>query len=190
MARAVKPIDDRGEAQPADLVVHWAKRARRSESAHYQAAARLELWHSLLTGAAVVLSAVTASGLFASSKTSGGPYRVTFGVLGILAAVVGGLDRGQHFAERSEKHRQAGALWAVIVNNTEELSLATHKLTQRDFDGLSKLMDDTTSKSPQLPQRIFIRSELEATYLYPHYGYPPKRDWKKLWLARQPAQPR
>jgi hypothetical protein len=179
MARIRGTVDDHGDAEPAELVERWGKRARRSESAHYQAAARLELWHALLTGTAVVLSAVTASGLFASSGHNSGAYRIFFGVLGILAAIVGGLDRGQRFAERSEKHRQAGAMWSVVVNNTEEFSLTTHRLVKSDFDGLRKVMDDTTSRSPQLPQRIFVRSELEATYLYPHYGKRRKR--RSLW---------
>jgi conflict system pore-forming effector with SLATT domain len=176
------------EDGPDRLVALWCKRARRSESAHYQTAARYSRNHSLLTGATVVLSSVTASGLFASHNSST-TYKVTFGVLGILAAVVAGLDKGQRYAERSEQHRAAGARWAVIVNGTEELMLraTAHRVTDRDFNALRKLMDDTTAHSPQLPQNIFIRNDLEDTYLsafHPEPRHPVLRRAMRRMLRR------
>jgi hypothetical protein len=175
------------EASGDQLIAIWAARARRSESAHYQTAARYARYHTVLTSASVVLSSVTASGLFAS-RGSSAPYRVTFGVLGILAAVVAGIDRGQRFAERSEQHRSSGAQWAVIVNATEELTLrpSSQKVSERDFDELRKRMDETTAHSPQLPQTAFVRNEVEDTYLYPHYAPKLQRTWKRLWLWPRP----
>jgi hypothetical protein len=114
-----------------------------------------------------VLSSVTASGLFASRTTSG-PYHVTFGVLGILAAIVAGLDRSQRYAERGEQHRVAGAAWAVIVNETEELVLRRRVagLSEHDLDALRKRMDETTQRSPSVPQGVFDEEKLEETYLF------------------------
>jgi hypothetical protein len=171
---------------PEPLVGLWSDRARRSEAAHYQTAARYSLYHSVLAFGAVALSAVTASGLFASTKHTNGPYRVTFGVLGILAAVVAGLDRGQRFAERSEQHRAAGAKWAVIVNATEELSLRPpHRLSAKDFDAMRSQLDDTTGHSPALPQWVFDRNRLGECYLA---AYQPRRSRLRRRLRKWAAR--
>lgn len=184
------PMAREPDAPPEQLVALWCKRARRSESAHYQTAARYSVNHTVLTTAAVVLAAVTASGLFASDSRSAA-YRVTFGVLGILAAVVAGLDKGQRFAERSEQHRAAGARWAVIVNATEELRLrpTTQRISERDFNDLRKRMDDTTAHSPQLPQSIFVRNGLEDTYLCAFHPQPRRGFWRSTWRkVRKPGR--
>src|SRR4051794_34138200 len=123
------------------LVELWGDRARRSEGAHYQTAARYSSTHTFLTLIAVALSAVTASGLFASNAHSDGAstaYNVTFGVLGIIAAIAAGVDRGQRYAERSEQHRAAGAGWAIIVNTTERRlqDLEDGPLTAKVFEQL------------------------------------------------------
>ncbi|MBV9872097.1 MAG: SLATT domain-containing protein [Frankiaceae bacterium] len=145
----------------------WATRARRSERAHYITAARYAKLHSLLTNAAVILSSVTASGLFASRSQSGW-YYIGFGVLGIIAAIVAGIDRSQRYAEQAERHRVAGAGWSVLVNETEELALRrkTNGLKESDLDGLRKQMDDITGRSPSLPEWVFKGEDLEGTYLF------------------------
>jgi hypothetical protein len=167
------------------LVGLWAIRARRSESAHYQTAAKYSVYHSLLTGATVVLSAITASSLFASHGHNSGVYHVSFGIVGIMAAIVAGLDKGQRYAERSEQHRTAGAAWAVIVNTTEELVLRpSHRpISRHDFDGLSKKMDDTTAHSPQLPQAVFIGNGLEASYLFGRRPDDPNKPRRQHWWS-------
>jgi hypothetical protein len=129
------------------------------------------VWHTTLTTTGIVLSSVTASGLFASRSTSG-IYHITFGALGIIAAIVAGLDRSQRYAERAEQHRVSGAGWAVIVNATEELVLRRKGagLKDSDLDALRKRMDEVTQRSPQLPQSVFKDEHLERTYLFGNAG--------------------
>lgn len=165
------------------LIDLWGMRARCSEAAHYDMAAsylRRDRWLSL---AVVVISLVTGSGIFATYSTSvPKSYRFVFGGISLLAAVLAGVSRSLRYSEEAQQNRQAGALWAPIVNSAERLratiasanapgrgSSRGAALTDdiaREMDALQAQMDGATRHSPSIPQHFFNKHGLARTFYW------------------------
>ncbi len=176
--RSPLPTADQIDPEEARRLVDlWGMRARCSEAAHYDMAAsylRRERWLSL---AIVIISLVTGSGIFATYSTSvPKSYRIVFGGISLLAAVLAGVSRSLRYSEEAQQNRQAGALWAPIVSSAESLQADIASGAPADFIGpqveaLRAQMDKATSKSPSIPQHFFKKHGLASTF----YWQPPRR---------------
>ena len=155
--------------QAKEIVDHWGERARRSQQAHYLVATRYSARQAALTLAIIVLTAFTGSTLLAALPTNNTQLKLALGGVSILAAALAGLDRSKRYLENAEKHRVAGAAWNGIVHTTEILGVQLpQEVPNIDaaVDALGKSIDAVTSSSPQIPERLFKRLNIDGTYIY------------------------
>jgi len=160
-----------GQLDASQLVNLWGKRARRSEAAHYGIAASYLRRNQFLSFTVIALSAITGSGIFATlSTTEPKPTRFAFGVIGILTAVLAGMNRSLRYGERAEENRQAGARWAPVVNSAEKLltRLAVDPSDEvaKQIDILKGQIDDVSQRSPSIPQAFIKKNGIMDAYLW------------------------
>jgi hypothetical protein len=154
-----------------ELINLWGKRARLSEAAHYGIAASYLRRNQWLSFTVIVLSATTGSGIFATlSSAAPKPARIAFGVIGILTAVLAGLNRSLRYGERAEENRQAGARWAPVVNSAEELLSSLAALTPaqvaEQVDTFKGQIDAVAQHSPSIPQAFIKKNGIADAYLW------------------------
>jgi hypothetical protein len=171
-----------------NLVDLWGTRARRTEAAHYQIAASYLRRNQYLSFAVIVLSATTGSGSFATLSTSAPKpvLRFVFGVIGIVAAVLAGLNRSLRYGERAEENRQAGSRWALIVSSAEKVITGLQANTNipdadlaKQIDDLKSQIDDAGQRSPSIPQGFIKKAGVSDAY---RWKLPSRR-------ASRPSQP-
>ena len=158
-----------GDEQLTLLQCYWGPRARTTEKVHYRIATTYAFFRNAISLAIVILSAFTASTLFATLSNTHSSWKIALAIVSILAAVLAGIDRSTGFATRAENHRRAGADWCPIVNSIERAraQLPQHPVPSADIDKIDAEMAETTKKSPYIPEHYFKRYKLGATYMDP-----------------------
>jgi hypothetical protein len=150
------------------MLWHWGRRARLSQQAHYWVATSYSRFQSRISALLIVLTVVTGSTLFATFSEKNAPFFLAGAILSMVSAAVAGFDRSQRYLENAEKHRQAGAAWTSIVQQTELLveQLPDHPPTEARIDAIGKQIDSVTAKSPQIPERVFNRFKIGETFVF------------------------
>jgi predicted permease len=104
------------------LLGEWATRNMVALEAHYNAArsfANLNYWIGI---PAVIFAAIVGTSVFASLKKDVDIYiKITIASFSIIAAILSALQTFLKYNERSEKHRLAGARYAAIKREIEQL---------------------------------------------------------------------
>jgi hypothetical protein len=139
----------------------WLKRAREAQMSHYDMATLL-LKRS--RGFGILVTAVTAfvgTSVFASLDVANVSRTVTI-ALGVVSAAAAALSALQTFlrdAERSERHRWAGARYGALRRHIEAL-LATGVQAHGalELDSLRDELDRLAEDSPNVPERRFFRT--------------------------------
>ena|ERR1017187_3923869 len=153
------------------IVDHWGCRARNSQKAHYLVATKYSRYQAYVTIGLVVLTAFTGSALFATLSNQNSNFQLALAILSVASAALAGFDRSQRFLENAEKHRQAGAAWTNVVQQTELLWEQLPTNPPQDLDSriaaIGKQMDEVTAKSPQIPERVFRKCQIGQTYVFP-----------------------
>lgn len=153
------------------IIEHWGCRARNSQKAHYLVATMYSRYQAAITIGLVVLTAFTGSALFATVSNKNTNFQLALAVLSVVSAALAGFDRSQRFLENAEKHRQAGAAWTSVVQQTELLweRLPINPPLDLDLriDAIGKQIDEVTAKSLQIPERVFRKCQIGQTYVFP-----------------------
>ena len=149
----------------------WDCRARRSQKAHYLLATKYTFRQGLITFGLIVISATTGSALLVTLSANNRAVNLSLAIVSIVSAALAGLDRAKRYLENAEKHRVAGANWTPVLQAIEQLAaqLPAHPPVnvQDQLTQISQQMDDVTKKSPQIPERVFQRLEIDQCYMHP-----------------------
>lgn len=142
----------------AELLADWRRRCRESQCSHYAAADRLFKRNRYIGIPAVVLSAVLGTGVLASQHFLEPGWRIFTGLIGVSAAVLTALQINLNLSERAERHRSAGARFAGVRREIEQLLTLGPEADgghRRDLDRIRERMDALAEQSPTLPPDLW-----------------------------------
>jgi hypothetical protein len=145
-----------------ELLSSWGRRVEAAKHAHYLLATRLRRRNLWLGIPAVVVSAVVGTSLFASlaSETNDLPpeLRLSIGGLSVAAAALSAMQTFLRFAERSERHVQAGDWYASIkrkIDQTGVLPPSERGDPKQVLSDLRKEMSQAGQTYPQVGEAIW-----------------------------------
>jgi hypothetical protein len=148
--------------QETDLAREWGKRAAAAQHAHYYLATNLRRRNLALGIPVVILTAIVGTALFGSlaASTETFPVWVRFavGTISIVAAVLAATQTFLRFAERSERHAQAGDWYSAIRREIDELlALPIEKRgeSKRTLDGLRKEFNKAGQTYPEIGEETW-----------------------------------
>lgn len=148
-----------------ELLKLWRERANKSAAAHYRVASSRFYWNRWLSAIVVFATTFVGSGLAVTlSKQNSQFVEATLAVLGVLAAILAGLQRVLSLAEMAERHRAAGAHWDAIFNSMCLLAASGTAPPMACLEELKKEMDDLVARSPSIPEGMFKKVSLKDTY--------------------------
>jgi hypothetical protein len=143
------------------LLVSWQRLAAAAQHAHYQLATKLRGRNLLLGVPTVVCAAVVGTSLFATlNRSESLPVmaRATIGTLSVVAAVLAAVQTFLRFAERAERHVQAGDWYSAIKRDVDELLAlpSGDRGTPKEvFDRLRKDLNKAGQTYPAIGERTW-----------------------------------
>ena len=99
------------------LIGDWRFRIQRMQTAHYQAAMKLDKQRVWFGSVSVVFSSIVGSAIFveiSEATRMDTKLGIALGLMSITAASLSGLQTFFNFGERAENHRKAGAKHAEL----------------------------------------------------------------------------
>lgn len=138
------------------LLIAWKKRAAAAQHCHYFLSTRLHRRNLWLGIPVVILSTVVGTSLFATLADPKAdipvPIRITVGLVSVLAAVLAAIQTFLRFAERSERHAQAGDWFSAIRREIEELEAIPPERRGNPRTVLAGLRRDVNKAGQTYPQ--------------------------------------
>jgi len=130
---------------------------------HYDAAnrcERLNLWFGIPV---VALSACVGTSIFSALGLESAPppwAKILVGCVSLLVAVLAALQTFLKYSERGEKHRIAGASFAALHKEIDQMLVLSptddHKLGAA-MTSLRTRWDELSKESPTIPPKIYAR---------------------------------
>jgi hypothetical protein len=152
---------------PVALLELRLRQARASEAAHYRRGSILAKSNTWLTLIVTVTTAFVGSSLFALvGQRATDPWKLTLASMGLVAAVLAGLQRALNLGQEGERNRATGAKWERIFNTAVDALTETsdEQALRTALANITKSIDAVVADSPQLPQRAFYRAGLQRIY--------------------------
>ena len=166
---ADRTLTDEDRRQIQALLDEWLARARVALSAYNNATTRTVASERRLGVPAVILSALVATGVFATlQKDPAIGWRIATGVIAVLAAVLGALQTFLRQAERAEQYREAARSYGRIRRRIERARLfppTTQGEAEQLLDELGNALAEAARGKPNLPQRIWDRAEFKIKHV-------------------------
>ncbi len=166
----------------ARVLRSWLTRCRIALKAYNNATTRTVAAERRLGVPAVVLSALVATGVFATLESHPDVgWRIATGIVAALAAVLTALQTFLRQAERAEQFREAARGYGRMRREIERVQLLP-PTTREDADevlaSLAAELADTSRGKPNVPQSIWDRAE------YLVKGTCDARGWRalRLWM--------
>ncbi len=161
-------------AQP--VVGAWYRRARESQFAHYEAAARYVSLSRLLGVPSVLLSAAAGTTLFATLQEEGAPpgLRLAVGLITLCAAILTALQTFLGFGGLADKHRNAAALYGAVRREIEQhqaLPPSSREGVQSAMAQLRGRLDEIASSAPDVPARTWKRAQAAIAHTSRPQGF-------------------
>jgi hypothetical protein len=156
------------------LVLTWYRRARHAQVAHARAASETRRLHLLLGVPTVVLGTVVGSTIFATmNQRSATVLQVATGLLSLASAVLAALQTFLRLEERARDHETASRAFGALRRDLGELGAISGRsrpeLVSR-LDSLRRSYDETSSTTPNVPQRIWNSlSDASNEYFPPEF---------------------
>jgi hypothetical protein len=152
------------------LLASWGADAKARHDAHRNANIRLRRWHFLLGVPALVLSALVAIVVFATTQRAlPVEAMMVIGAVGVCAAVLTACQTFLRCSDRAEQHRQVSAEYEGIANRCE-LLCAMYQSIPADDDRMNGLRDACTaaqetmaslaSRRPEVSERDQMRRDV------------------------------
>lgn len=140
---------------PEELIDEWRRGLRISHRAHYEAAKHYEHLHWGLSLPAIVISASLGTTVFAGLQNSNlSGMKTVVAILSILTVALTSLQGALRLAERSERHKSAGAQIGEVRRALEEQLVLGH-LDEETLTDLRKKWDAADRQAPTIPSRIY-----------------------------------
>ena len=139
-----------------DLAKIWYKRAEACHKCHFLAAHRYSRYNYFVGIPTIRFTTVVGTSVFASLSSDSRSITATVavGFTSIMAAILSSLQTFLGFAEKSDRHRDAGVKYG-IVGRRLELILNENALPEGDIAlNLKKELDDLAAASPKIPLDI------------------------------------
>ncbi len=161
-----------GEKMNDDEHLHitdWFRRVRESQLIHYACSEHFRNLNLLLGIPTIVLTTIVGTAVFISlGNQSVGNYKITIGMVSMLASVLAALHTFLGYAQRAEKHRLTATGYASIRRELELLKtfpIADSNELSKKLETIKLRMDHLTESSESVPHRIWKKhvSELKGT---------------------------
>jgi hypothetical protein len=139
-----------------DLLEVWYRRAEACHKSHFLASHRYARYNYLIGVPTIALTAIVGTSVFASLSTTTKQVAATvaIGAISMTAALLSSLQTFLGFAERADRHRDAGVKYGVI-GRLMELILDENALPDDTAaKSLKKELDDLAASSPKIPLDI------------------------------------
>jgi hypothetical protein len=143
------------------LLTEWLARARRIQTAHYEAASSLDRWHYAVGLPLVLLSTLVGTSIFATLETNPNLWvKIGVALASVVAAILAAIQTFLRLAERSEKHKMAGVRYGSIKREIEQAS--TFPFQGVDdlkvfIESLRVRWDKLVEESPTIPKAVWQR---------------------------------
>lgn len=138
-----------------DLLLDWSQQACVNRAKSAKKAKRFRKLHYWLGIPVVIFSSCAGSAAFTQIHSSpNDAIRITAGILGILSAILAGLQTFFGFSESAEKYRAVGVGYEKIEKEIEEiLALPVHlrEALPKIIDDLRERMNALADDSPDIP---------------------------------------
>jgi hypothetical protein len=146
-------------AHGEDVLRTWLRRARESQRSHYRSANFYQNLEWALGVPAIALSAVVGTATFVSLQHEATfAWKIAAGLLSILAGGLMAIHTAMRFSDRVERHKVAGARYAAVRRQIEEI-LATpiqnRGEVRKAMSEVRQRMDKFAEDSPALPPRYW-----------------------------------
>jgi len=130
--------------------------------AHYIAWERATKRQSVLGVPVVVITAIVGSSIFATINSNPGiGWKITAGLISLLAAVLAALQTSFKYSELADHHKSAGASYAAMRRQLELFMLrysgknTEHQAALSALDKLVKDLDELAKKTPSIPDELY-----------------------------------
>lgn len=119
------------------IIEEWRRDMKLIFGAHYASAVEAKRLNYRLGIPVVVLSAIVGTSVFAALGSDPSPIaKITVGCVSMLVVVLAALQTFMRYAEHAEKHREAGAKFAALHKEIDQLLVCPPK----DDEELSRWM--------------------------------------------------
>jgi hypothetical protein len=162
------------------LLQSWRNRAYAAQSAYYLEAERLLHWHYVLGIAVVVMSTMAGSSMLTDKGSGISPMLI--GLLGILAAILAGLQTFLKLGETATRNGVAADWYAAIRREIEELQVLPPPLRgdmRISLDAIRTDMNKAGQNAPALREHLWAKFAQRFAVDEP----PLAESWPKAWLA-------
>ena len=105
--------------KPQDMITDWQARIDLNQKAHWVCLERLDKMHFVIGLSAIILSTLAGAALLIGTEDQ--VVRVTAGSIGVLAAVLSGIQTFYNYARRSGMHRAASTQLSQLKQQIEAL---------------------------------------------------------------------
>lgn len=148
------------------LLADWFRRVRESQRTHYECGTRFSRLNYILGIPTIVLSAAVGTAVFASlqSDAVSVEIKIVTGLISILAAVLASLQTFLGFAQRSDRHRIAGAGYGAVRRSIEVLKTFPPddpSEMRRLISEIQQQMDSLAESAPEVPAALKRRIDQE-----------------------------
>ncbi len=142
-----------------EVLNDWYTRIDLAQKAHNLSADRYYTRLRMLGIPTVVLSLFVGTSVFAALRSKPSPYwQIFVGFCSVLAAVLAGLQTFFGDAERSERHRMAGAKYGALGRELEILITSASPVEQKTIDRIREKIDSLAMESPINGKAIYERA--------------------------------
>ena len=129
---------------------------------HYDAAVACGRLNRILGIPVVILSAVVGTSIFSALALKPDDIdKILVGFVSIITSVLAALQTFLGFSERAEKHRVAGAKFAAMYKEVDQMIAcppATDELFEKELTSLRTRWDALAENSPTIPRAIWARN--------------------------------
>ncbi len=144
----------------------YRMRCAQSARAHYMSWENAVRWNRCLGSMAVVASTVVGTTIFGTINSNPEvAWKITAGLISLLAAVLSGLQTFLRHPELAEKHKAAGARYSAMRRKLElfELEYADQGEHQRDaalknLNILAEKLADLANESPSIRRKYYDKA--------------------------------
>ena len=141
------------------LLTDWFRRIRESQLNHYASAGYFSRMHVILGVPTFALGAAVGTAVFVSiGNNPTGEYKVTVGLVSMLASVLAALHTFLGYSGRAEKHRLTASNYAAVRRDLELLKSFPPDNIDEIHQALLPIkqsMDHLAESSPSIPGWLF-----------------------------------
>lgn len=139
-----------------DLLGVWYRRAEACHKSHFLASHRYSRYNYLIGVPTILLTTAVGTSIFASLSVTTRSVEATVatGFVSMAAAILSSLQTFLGFAERADRHRDAGVKYGTVGRNMELLINEDVMPTGPEAARLKRELDDLAASSPKIPLDI------------------------------------